>query len=197
MSRSTSSNGDHAATPRATRIRANSVAVRMGLVPDPPGDDLYHGFISYSHAADGKLAPALQKGLQQFAKPWYRTRALHIFRDEAALSADPGLWSAVRAALDSSQYFILLASPQAARSPWVTREVSDWREHKQPERILIGLTDGELPFSCQNAKWRGLGTWPARPTRSSQTVAKRRSTHWMGWWRRSIIRTNCSPRGGR
>ena len=28
----------------------------------------YDGFVSYSHAADGRLAPALQRGLQQLAK---------------------------------------------------------------------------------------------------------------------------------
>jgi hypothetical protein len=32
----------------------------------------YKAFISYSHAADGKLAPALQTALHNFTKPWYR-----------------------------------------------------------------------------------------------------------------------------
>jgi hypothetical protein len=138
--------GENGTTSSAARPRLRSAAVRLGLVPDPPGPAVYHGFISYSHAADGKLAPALQKGLQQFAKPWYRVRALHIFRDDAALSANPQLWGSVRKALDSSQYLILLASPRAAQSDWVTREVEHWRDHKRPDRILIGLTDGELRF---------------------------------------------------
>jgi hypothetical protein len=43
----------------------------------------YDAFISYSHAADGLLAPRLQDGLQRFAKPWWRRRALHVFRDES------------------------------------------------------------------------------------------------------------------
>ena len=34
----------------------------------------YTAFISYSHAADGKLAPALQLALHRFARPWYRLR---------------------------------------------------------------------------------------------------------------------------
>ncbi len=123
-----------------------SLGVRLGLVATPAGDSLYHGFISYSHAADGELAPALQKGLQQFAKPWYRTRALHIFRDDAALSVNPHLWNSVRDALDASEYLILLASPQAAHSEWVEREVGYWCAHRQPEHILIGLTEGELVF---------------------------------------------------
>jgi len=71
----------------------------VGLAPEAPGDHLYHGFISYSRAADGKLAAALQRGVQRFAKPWYRLRALHVFRDDAALSANPSLWDSVCAAL--------------------------------------------------------------------------------------------------
>jgi hypothetical protein len=49
----------------------------------------YDGFISYSHAADDLLAPRLQSGLQRFAKPWWKRRALRIFRDESSLSANP------------------------------------------------------------------------------------------------------------
>jgi hypothetical protein len=146
MSESPSANGE-GATATQPRPRTRSFAIRLGLVPDPPDRDAYHGFISYSHAADEKLARELQRGLQQFAKPWYRTRALRIFRDDAALSANPELWGSVRQALDESQYFILLASPDSARSQWVSREVRYWRDHKESERILIGLTDGELAFA--------------------------------------------------
>ena len=34
----------------------------------------YDGFISYSHAADGLLAPRLQSALKRFAKPWWHLR---------------------------------------------------------------------------------------------------------------------------
>jgi hypothetical protein len=46
--------------------------------------ELYDGFISYSHAADDLLAPRLQSGFQRFAKPWWKRRAVRIFRDESA-----------------------------------------------------------------------------------------------------------------
>ncbi len=39
-----------------------------------PVDQVYDGFISYSHAADGLLAPRLQSALQRFAKPWWKRR---------------------------------------------------------------------------------------------------------------------------
>jgi len=103
----------------------------------------YTAFISYSHAVDGRLAPALQAALHRFAKPWYRLRALRVFRDQASLSANPALWGSIASALAGSEFFILLASPDAARSPWVQREVAYWCGHKPTDRLLIVVTDGE------------------------------------------------------
>ena len=59
----------------------------------PGGGDQagYAGFISYSHAIDNKLAPALQGALERFGKPWYRQRARRLFRDNANLAASPQL----------------------------------------------------------------------------------------------------------
>ena len=51
----------------------------------------YDAFISYSHAADGRLAPAVQTGLQRLARPWYRRWALRVFRDDTGLSEIPRL----------------------------------------------------------------------------------------------------------
>jgi hypothetical protein len=102
----------------------------------------YDGFVSYSHAADGTLAPRLQAGLQRFAKPWWRLRAMRIFRDETGLSVNPHLWVSIQAALDESEWFILLASPEAAGSVWVARELEHWKATKDPKRILAVVTDG-------------------------------------------------------
>jgi WD40 repeat protein len=100
-------------------------------------------FISYSHAADGKLAPALERGLQQLAKPWYRRRALRVFRDATGLSVNPTLWKSIQSGLDGSRFFVLLASPQAAASPWVERELQHWKQAKRMADILPVLTEGE------------------------------------------------------
>ena len=102
----------------------------------------YDGFISYSHAADGRLAPALQRGLQRLAKPWNSRRALRIFRDETGLSTNPHLWSAIQKALDESEWFVLLASEDGAQSEWVNKEISHWLATKAVERILPVVTDG-------------------------------------------------------
>jgi WD40 repeat protein len=108
--------------------------------------EVYDGFISYSHAADDLLAPRLQSGLQRFAKPWWKRRALRIFRDESSLSANPHLWSSITEALDQSGWFVLLLSPDAASSGWVNQEIKYWKEHKDPSRILPVLTDGTFEW---------------------------------------------------
>ncbi|GIF04988.1 TIR domain-containing protein [Actinoplanes siamensis] len=103
----------------------------------------FDGFISYSHAADGRLAPAVQRGLHRLAKPWHRRRALWIFRDQTGLSVTPKLWTSIQQALDGSNHFVLLASPEAARSPWVNREIEHWLATKSADHILPVVTDGE------------------------------------------------------
>ena len=107
-------------------------------------ETVFDGFISYSHAADGLLAPRLQSALQRFAKPWWKRRALRVFRDESSLSANPHLWSSITEALDGSSWFVLLLSPDAAASLWVNQEIEYWVEHKDPSRILPVVTDGEF-----------------------------------------------------
>lgn len=67
----------------------------------------YGAFISYSHAASAEVARGLQKWLQTYAKPWWRWRAINVFRDETDLTAAPALWSRITLALDQSSHFIL------------------------------------------------------------------------------------------
>ena len=107
----------------------------------------YDGFISYSHAADGLLAPRLQAGLQRFAKPWWKRRALRLFRDESSLSANPHLWSSITEALDRSGWFVLLLSPAAAGSEWVSQEIEYWITNREAGRILPVVTDGEFGWA--------------------------------------------------
>src|SRR5262245_27830777 len=104
----------------------------------------YDAFISYSHAKDKPVAAALQAAIQKLGKPWYRRRALRLFRDDTSLSATPGLWPSIEQALAQSRFLILLASPEAALSPWVGKEVAYWLERKSADTLLIALTDGEL-----------------------------------------------------
>jgi WD40 repeat protein len=113
----------------------------------------FDAFISYSHRHDLALGPALQTGLERFVKPWYRPRTLRIFRDAANLSAGAALWSSIEDALGSSRWFILLASPESARSEWVNREVRWWLDHHGIERLLLVATASGLVWDERARDW--------------------------------------------
>lgn len=112
-----------------------------------PDKVAYDAFISYSQRADAALGTVLQNGLQRFAKAWYRRRALRIFRDATALAPDAPLSEAIAAAIEQSDYFILLASPEAAASPWVQRELDVRQRQHGVDRLLLVLTGGTLNWS--------------------------------------------------
>jgi hypothetical protein len=106
----------------------------------------YNAFISYSHAIDNKLAASLRNALHRFAKPWNKRRALNVFLDEASLAANPALWPSIEQALSQSQFFILLASPEGAASPWVAKEIQYWLAHRSIERVLLVVTGGTITW---------------------------------------------------
>lgn len=108
----------------------------------------YDAFISYSHASDDVVAASLHSGLHSLAKPYFARRTRWVFRDKADLSASPELWPRIEAAVAASRYFVLIASPAAARSRWVKREIDCWlRLHDgAPANFLIVLSDGRLEW---------------------------------------------------
>jgi WD40 repeat protein len=114
----------------------------------------YKAFISYSHGADRELAAALQRGLQGFAGSLGRARRFRVFRDQSDLSVSPSLWRSVEGALNESEFFILLASPEAAQSPWVNKEVHFWCSNRSIDTLLLVLTGGE--FNRASALPEGL-----------------------------------------
>jgi len=113
----------------------------------------YDAFISYSHEPDTRLADALQRSLSRFAKPWYRRRALAVFRDETALGVGPDLWDSIVAALDDSRWFVLLASAQSAGSEWVNRELRHWVDARGTRNLLAVVTDGEWRWDQGRAEF--------------------------------------------
>jgi WD40 repeat protein len=106
----------------------------------------YAAFMSYSHALDGQLAPALQTSLEHFGRVWYRRRALRIFRDTTNLGATPHLWGSIEEALGWSEWFILLASPESARSHWVQREVDWWLTNRSATHLIVAVTAGSVAW---------------------------------------------------
>ena len=108
----------------------------------------YNAFLSYSHAGDADLAASVQSSLQRFARPWYQTYALRVFRDQTGLSANPALWNSIVSALGESEYLLLLASPHAAESKWVNQEVEWFLKSRTPEKILIVITGGQVTWDA-------------------------------------------------
>jgi WD40 repeat protein len=108
----------------------------------------YDAFISYSQAADGRLAPRLQSALHRIAKPWYKLKSLKVYRDSTNLALTPNLWDSIERAIEASNFFIFLASPTAAASRWVRKEIDYWlkEKDKKGQRLLIVLTEGTLTW---------------------------------------------------
>ncbi|MCX4905725.1 TIR domain-containing protein [Streptomyces sp. NBC_00878] len=130
--------------PHALTRRRKSGTDRPAKTDRPAQADeqfAYDAFISYSREADRALARALQDGLHAFARPWYRLRALRVFRDEGSLAVGSRLWGSIQQALGTSRYFILLACERSARAPWVVQEVEYWCTQRGVDNLVIVLTD--------------------------------------------------------
>ena len=109
----------------------------------------FDAFISYTHRDNGILATELQTSIQKILKPLFGKPKLKLFRDETDLSASPGLWTVIEKNLGDSRWLMVLLSPDAAQSYWVDREISWWLANRDPERILILLTSGELVWDIE------------------------------------------------
>jgi WD40 repeat protein len=109
----------------------------------------YDAFISYSHAGDSLLAAELQRILNRIARPvykWWQWWPPRVFRDQTNLAAASDLGAEIENALASSDSFVLLASTEAAASPWVNREVKTWCANKSSDRLFIALTSGAITW---------------------------------------------------
>jgi tetratricopeptide (TPR) repeat protein len=115
----------------------------------------YHAFLSYKHGnadapdptrrGDSVLARLLHRQLHRLARPFWKLRALHVFRDEPELAAGADLPGRIRNALANSDHFVLLASPEAAGSEWVRKEIRQWlAKDPRAECIIVALTAGDL-----------------------------------------------------
>src|SRR5215471_8831810 len=150
---------------------------------------LYDAFISYSHAKDKPIAAALQSVVQKLGKPWYRRRALRVFRDDTSLSATPHLWPSIEQALSQSRFLILLASPEAATSRWVGQEIAYWLDHNSADTVLIALSDGELDWGEAISDFRWSETTPL------PSALKNRFAHEPQWIDLRPYRDRSIPRG--
>ena len=102
----------------------------------------YDAFLSYSWSADRGSAEIIHDVLQQFLRPWYKTRAKTIFRDLSCLPAGSSLNDELRDRLDRSTHLIVLACPEAARSSGMEFEAESWFAKDRRGDVLIVVTHG-------------------------------------------------------
>lgn len=113
----------------------------------------YKAFISYSHK-DRNWGEWLFKALESYSIPRHLigkntksgivpSHLKPIFRDREELAASDSLSEEIRTALKASEYLILLCSKNAARSPWVNKEIEEFSHHHGPQNILCLIIDGE------------------------------------------------------
>lgn len=116
------------------------------------GPARYRAFISYSHQ-DAAAGRRLHRRLERYVLPKRlvgRTtprgpvpRQLNpIFRDREDLPAADSLSEEVRAALAGSASLIVICSPAARQSPWVSREVELFRSLHPDRPVLAALISG-------------------------------------------------------
>ena len=98
----------------------------------------HKAFISYRHSENSRAqALSLERALKRYAKPLLKP-PMSIFRDEQILRPGDDLPSAIRNALEQSEFLIYLASKEAAASPWIADELSIWCEVlEHTDRLII------------------------------------------------------------
>ena len=68
----------------------------------------------------------------------------HVCGRETTIIIQNESLPAIEQALSQSEWFLFMASPQAAQSRWVQQEIAWWIQHRTCEKMLILLTDGDL-----------------------------------------------------
>ena len=108
----------------------------------------YDAFISYRHS-DMEIAKRLHKGLETFkvprsvAKIGGKKDIKRVFRDREELPIGSDLGDNISAALQESEYLIVICSPRTPESYWVKKEISTFIEMHSRDHILAVLVEGE------------------------------------------------------
>ena len=111
----------------------------------------YVAFISYRHVdPDRKWAKWLHTRLENYRVPkaMMKTQGAsprigRVFRDEEELAASADLSHEIKAALEESQYLLVVCSPNTPASRWVNQEITEFAALGRRNNILALLTSGE------------------------------------------------------
>lgn len=110
----------------------------------------YNAFISYRHTEpDMYIAKKVHKGLETLKVPRaiaHKTgnkKIERVFRDQEELPIGSDLGDNIRAALEQSEYLIVVCSPRTPESYWVQKEIDTFISLHGREHILAILVEGE------------------------------------------------------
>jgi tetratricopeptide (TPR) repeat protein len=113
----------------------------------------YRAFLSYSHR-DKRWAEWLHRALENFhidkdlvgrntpAGPVPKSLR-PVFRDREDFSAGHSLTAQTLAALEASQFLVVICSPNAAASPYVNEEIRRFKALGRADRVIPVIVDGE------------------------------------------------------
>jgi len=109
----------------------------------------YLAFISYKRE-DEKWAKWLQHRLEHYKlptsvrrdNPSLPDRIRPVFKDTTDLAGGV-LEKAIKDALETSKYLIVICSPRAAKSPWVCKEVQEFIDSGREEYIIPFIVEGQ------------------------------------------------------
>ncbi|MEU1550152.1 hypothetical protein [Nocardia sp. NPDC005745] len=113
----------------------------------------YGAFLSYSGDRDRAVLPLIQNAIEKLPRPWYRFPRTRIFLDYSGISIGPELEGKIVAGLSRSKWLVVVASPEAAASMWVDREIEWWLANRSPETILLVLSAGTLAWDEVAGDW--------------------------------------------
>ncbi|MET3993738.1 WD40 repeat protein/tetratricopeptide (TPR) repeat protein [Bradyrhizobium sp. S3.9.2] len=124
-------------------------------------------FISYRHGGlDEEIATRLHRRLEAFRTPralvrrGIAARLSRVFRDRDEFATDSDLTKATREALTAARYLVVVCSPRAKGSHWVSAEIAAFREMGKGSNILPLLIDGDPDIAFPPTLYSGAAGEP-------------------------------------
>ena len=112
----------------------------------------YTAFISYRRTdRDLAVAKEVQQSLERFRVPGAIRRAGgkerigRIFRDQSEMEITSDLSAQLMAALEASDYLIVICSEKYSQSPWCLQELETFVKMRGREKVLCVLSEGDPP----------------------------------------------------
>ena len=140
----------------------NPAATAPSIPPEPK----YWAFISYNHQDDA-WGRWLHRQIENYRVPRRLVgrpsrdgkvprRMYPAYRDREELPVSSDLGANIKSCLERSRYLIVICSPHAARSAWVTEEVLLFKLTGRENRIMALIVSGE-----PNAAEKPHLDWPS------------------------------------